>query len=139
MEMTNEQKAARLDEMATALHGQANLSGLCASLNAEGSSRRAMHEGNQREQESDAALLREAAAMMREQKGISWTSEGHGMVLTSAVYRNRLMAIVGRTGRTFFWTVSRVAAREHEEFGTADSLEAAQAAAVAWVDEQEGR
>ena len=85
-----------------------------------------------------AALLREAAAMMRERKGISWASEGHGMVLTSAVYRNRIMAIVGRSGQTFFWTVSKVGAQEHEEFGTADSLEAAQAAAVAWVDEQEG-
>ena len=89
--------------------------------------------------EGVAALLRECAAMMRERGGISWTSEGHGMVLTSAVYRNRLIAIVGRSGRTFFWTVSKVAAREHEEFGTADALEAAQAAAVAWVDEQEGR
>lgn len=137
--MINEQKAARLDEMAAALQGQADYSSLCASLNTQGSSRRAMHEANQREQESDAALLRECAAMMRERGGIIWTSEGHGMVLTSAVYRNRLMAIVGRSGRTFFWTVSRAAAREHEEFGTADTLEASQAAAVAWVDEQEGK
>ncbi len=94
--------------------------------------------------EGVAALLRECAGMMRERGGISWTSEGYGsegygMVRTSAIYRNRLMVIVGRSGRTFFWTVSKVAAREHEEFGTADTLEAAQAAAVAWVDEQEGK
>lgn len=113
--MTNEQKAARLEQIADWYLGSPN-----------------------------AALLREAAAMMRERGGISWTSEGYGsegygMVLTSAIYRNRLMAIVGRSGRTFFWTVSKVAAREHEEFGTADSLQAAQAAAVAWVDEQEGK
>lgn len=137
--MTNEQKAQRLDEMSTALQGQADYSSLCAGLNAEGSSRRAIHEANQREQESDAALLREAAAMMRERQGISWFSEGHGMVITSAVYRNRLMAIVGRSGRTFFWTVSKVGDREHEEFGTAHSLEAARAVAVAWVDGQEGQ
>lgn len=89
--------------------------------------------------ERDAARAGEARAVVRERGGISWTSEdrGHGMVLTSAVYRNRLIAIVGRSGRTFFWTVSKVAAREHEQFGTADTLEAAQAAAVAWVDEQE--
>ena len=110
--MTNEQKAQRLEEIA---------------------------EWYIRIGDKDAAILHEAAGMMRERGGISWTSEGHGMVLTSASYRNRLMAIVGRSGRTFFWTVSKVAAREHEEFGTADTLEAAQAAAVAWVDEQEGR
>lgn len=87
----------------------------------------------------DSARAGEAQAVVRERGGISWTSEdrGHGMVLTSAVYRKRLIAIVGRSGRTFFWTVTKVAAREHEEFGTADTLEAAQAAAVAWVDEQE--
>ncbi len=109
MSLTNAQKAQRLEEMANVCIG------------------------------SDADLLRESAAMWRERGGISWTSEGQGMVLTSAIYRNRLMAIVGRSGRTFFWTVSKVAAREHEEFGTADTLEAAQAAALAWVDEQEGR
>jgi hypothetical protein len=109
MSLTNAQKAQRLEEMANVCIG------------------------------SDADLLRESAAMWRERGGISWTSEGHGMVLTSAIYRNRLMAIVGRSGRTFFWTVSKVAAREHEEFGTADTLEAAQAAAVAWLDEQEGK
>lgn len=127
--MTNEQKAQRLERQAAWKEGIAHTS--------------AQDDGNGKERSAelliDAALLREAAGMMRERKGISWTSEGHGMVLTSAVHRNRLMAIVGRTGRTFFWTVSRVAAREHEEFGTADSLEAAQAAAVAWVDGQEER
>ena len=115
--MTNAQKAQRLDEIATH-YIQIGM--------------------------KDAALLRECAGIMRERGGISWTSEGYGsegygMVLTSAIYRNRLMAIVGRSGRTFCWTVSKVAAREHEEVGTADSLQAAQAAAVAWVDEQEGK
>ena len=127
--MTNEQKAQRLERQAVWKEGIAHFA--------------AQDHGNGKERSAelliDAALLREAAGIMRERKGISWTSEGHGMVLTSAVYRNRLVAIIGRSGRTFFWKVSKVEVREHEEFGTADSLEAAQAAAVAWVDEQEGK
>ena len=127
--MTNEQKAAILDD-------EAMWKEKIAHIAAQGDDNGM---GRSEDLMARAALLRECAAMMREWGGISWTSEGHGMVLTSAVYRNRLIAIVGRSGRTFFWTVSRVAAREHEEFGTADSLQAAQAAAVAWVDEQEGK
>lgn len=137
--MNNAQKAQRLEEMATWADKDAlrwkDRAVNCGSHPRESEGCMALSEA----ESADAALLREAAEMMRERGGISWTSEGHGMVLTSAIYRNRLMAIVGRSGRTFFWTVSKVAAREHEEFGTADTLEAAQAAAVAWLDEQEGK
>lgn len=133
--MTNEQKAQRLDQMSTALHRQADYSSLCAGLNTEGSSRRAMHEANQRQQESDAALLREAAAMMRERGAVQWVKVAGSATRQMALYRGWLLKVREDQG---WWKFSAECAKnfyEHQHH----ALWLAQAAAVAWVDEQEGR
>ena len=91
-----------------------------------------MHEANQREQESDAALLREAAAMMREWgvSEVQWDTEGgatkNGLYLWAGPCVNGFASLVQRGRRRLYldWH---------------PTLEAAQAAAVAWVDEQEGK
>lgn len=135
--MTNEHKAQRLDEMSTALQRQAVYSSLCAGLNAEGSSRRAMHEANQREQESDAALLRETAAMMRERGAVQWEQFGSG---AATIYLRRLIVVQRWLKPRFRWDVNEQDSDMlGDAFGYADTLEAAQAAAVAWVDGQEGK
>jgi len=110
--MTNEQKAARLEEIATHYIqiGQ-----------------------------KDATLLREAAAMMRERGGVQWGAWSTGV---AAVYKRRIICIEDwklPAERRFRWDVGGPDVEYcNDAFGYADTLEAAQAAAVAWVDEQEG-
>ena len=114
--MTNAEKAARLEEMAVS---QDRLSVVLFPAD----SRKAL---------ADAALLRECAAMMRE-RGVSevqWDKEGgatkNGLYLWVGPVRNGFVALVTKGGRTL-----------HCDWHP--TPEAARAAAVAWVDGQEGR
>jgi ribosomal protein S18 acetylase RimI-like enzyme len=106
--MTNEQKADRLEEMA--------------------------FDSGYRDQESDAALLRECAAMMRERGKVQWVKVAGSATRHIALYRGWLLEIDKNRG---WWHWSMEAANFY--YGRADTLEAAQAAAVAWLDEQEGK
>ena len=103
MEMTNEQKAQRLNEIATHYIQIAM---------------------------KDAALIRECAAMMRERGQPGWWRQ------FELEHKGRTLTIAeARPGR-WYWYVD---AFPDYSANLADTLEAAQAAAVAWVDEQEGR
>ena len=90
--------------------------------------------------EGVAALLREAAAMMGERGGVQWGAWSTGV---AAVYKRRIICIEDwklPAERRFRWDVGGPDVEYcNDAFGFADSLQAAQAAAVAWVDEQEGR
>lgn len=129
--MTNEQKAARLEEMAV---NQDRLSVVLFPAD----SRKAL---------TDAALLREAAAMMRERGAVQWIGDDR---MKLAHYKGRgLMAFRPHRDDIFedsLWSYvvseiggSGVAQRGYPDDPPVNTLEAAQAAAVAWVDEQEGR
>ena len=77
-----------------------------------------------------AVLLREAAEMMRERGESDWTAS------FEREHKGRTLTITeARPGR-WYWYVD---AFPDYSANLADTLEAAQAAAVAWVDEQEGR
>lgn len=110
MEMTNEQKAAMLE---------------CIALGCL---------------EGVAALLRECAGMMRERGGLQWEAWSTG---AAAVYKRRIICIEDwklPAERRFRWDVGEPDVEYCKDaFGYADTLEAAQAAAVAWLDEQEGK
>lgn len=81
---------------------------------------------------ADGKLLREAAGMMRERGAVKvqWDTEGgatkNGLYLWAGPCVNGFASLVQRGRRRLYldWH---------------PTLEAAQAAAVAWVDEQEGR
>ena len=102
--MTNEQRAARLDEIATHY----------------------IQIGTK-----DAALLREAAGMMRERGGVQWMKVAGSSTCQVALYRGWLLEV--REQRDW-WRWEADSAEDFCEKNFADSLEAAQAAAVAWVD-----
>ncbi len=79
---------------------------------------------------TDGKLLREAAAMMRERGQPGWWRQ------FELEHKGRTLTIAeARPGR-WYWYVD---AFPDFSANLADTLEAAQAAAVAWVDEQEGR
>lgn len=107
--MTNAEKAARLEQIADWYVGSPN-----------------------------AALLRECAAMMRERGKVQWVKVAGSATRHMALYRGWLLEV----GELVVWNWSADSAKGfhglHWE-DEADTLEAAQAAAVAWVDEQEGR
>lgn len=126
--MTNAQKAARLEEMAAnresdsrGLHDLAQKLGL-SELQKQKAVTIAMAD-------ADAALLREAAAMMRERGESGWTAQ------FEREYKGKTLAVVEAQPIGWYWYVDGSADYEAE---IAPTLEAAQAAAVAWVDEQEG-
>lgn len=102
MEMTNEQKAQRLNEIATHYIQIAM---------------------------KDAALLREAAEMMRERGTVEWDTEG-------GATKNGLYLWAGAVCNGFASMVCKGKRRLYMDWHP--NLEAAQAAAVAWVDEEEG-
>jgi hypothetical protein len=101
--MTNEQKAARLEEMA-----QYYL----------------------RIGDKDAALLRQAAQLMRERCDPEWS------VLLEREYKDRMLSIAQARSGVAYWYVD---AFPDYESKVADSLDAAKAAAIAWVDGLEGK
>lgn len=128
--MTNEEKAQRLEQMAK-----------WADSNALRWKDRAVNCGSHpRESEgcmvlfkaesADAALLRECAAMMRERGAVRWDTEGgatkDGLYLWAGAVCNGFASMVLKGTRRLYMDWH-------------PNLEAAQAAAVAWVDEQEGR
>lgn len=99
--LTNEQKAKRLEQMAES------------------------------RDTTDAALLRESAAMLRERDDspARWSGLHH------ADYKGCILH--ASLGSVCGWDVYQDS--KHVARGIAGSLDAAQAAAVAWVDEQEGK
>jgi len=129
--MTNEQKAARLEEMAANreadsrglhdLHDLAEKLGL-SELQKQKAVTMAMAD-------ADAAILREAAAVMRERGTVQWDTEGgaakNGLYLWAGPVRNGFASLVLKGKK-----------RLHMDWHP--TLKAAQIAAVAWVDEQEG-
>ena len=78
----------------------------------------------------DAALLRECAEMMRERGESGWTAS------FEREHKGRTLTIAEARPGQWYWYVD---AFPDYSANLADSFEAAQAAAVAWVDEQEGR
>ena len=105
-QMINEQKADRLEEMA--------------------------FDAGYRDQESDAALLRECAAMMREREvsEVQWDTEG-------GAAKNGLYLWAGPVLNGFVCLVFKQQKRLYLDWHP--TLEAARSAAVAWVNEQEGQ
>lgn len=101
--MTNEQKARRLDDIATHYIqiGQ-----------------------------KDAVLLRECAAMMRKRQAVERDAEGgateYGLHRWAGPVLNGFISLVTKDGRTLYYDWH-------------PTLEAARAAAMAWVDQQEGK
>ena len=85
--------------------------------------------------EGVAALLRECAGMMRERGKVQWVKVAGSATRHIALYRGWLLEIDKNRG---WWNWSVEAANFCYE-SDADTLEAAQAAAVAWLDEQEGK
>jgi hypothetical protein len=85
--------------------------------------------------DKDAALLFECAAMWRERGKVQWVKVAGSATRHMALYRGWLLEIDKNRG---WWNWS-VEAGNFCYGSDADSLQAAQAAAVAWVDEQEGR
>ena len=81
---------------------------------------------------TDGKLLREAAAMMRERgvSGVQWGTEGGAI-------KNGLYLWAGEVANGFASLVQRGRRRLHLDWHP--TLEAARSAAIAWVDEQEGR
>lgn len=78
----------------------------------------------------DGKLLREAAAMMRERSTVEWHEEGGAI-------KNGLYLWAGPVVNGFASLVQRGRRRLYLDWHP--SLEAARSAAVAWVDQQEGR
>jgi hypothetical protein len=80
-----------------------------------------------------AALLLESAALWREQPGDGWHTEHEQR------YR-RFVLRVGKTdGGEWYWQALSRYLDTVQASGTAPTLPAAHAAAIAWVDAQEGK
>ena len=107
--MTNEEKADRLEEMA--------------------------FDAGYRDHEIDAALLREAAAMMRERGTVQWMKVAGSNTQQTTCYRGWILEV---DEGEVLWSWSADSAKGRYGY-RGPTLEAAQAAAVAWVDGQEGR
>jgi hypothetical protein len=118
--MTSEEKAARLEGMAAkkdfaAEHAKSAVFGGGTWV---------------AEFTADAALLREAAQLMRERCDPEWS------VLLEREYKDRMLSIAQARPGVAYWYVD---AFPDYEAKVADSLDAAKAAAIAWVDGQEGK
>lgn len=115
--MTNKQKAKRLEEMAVS---QDRLSVVLFPAD----SRKAL---------TDAALLRECAAMMRERGKLQWVRVAGSATRQMALYRGWLLE-VGEGDQEWNWLAESGKGGDGDE---ASTLQAARSAAAAWVDEQE--
>jgi hypothetical protein len=119
--MDNEMKAKRLEEMADKFY--ALLPSCFWAEQKEVTAQR-------------IALLRECAAMLRERDGVRWEdTEGGESCL--AVYGGYLLR-VDRASDPTYWTVYDGDVLFVKRWRAAD-VDAAKAAAVAWVDRQEGK
>ena len=105
--MTNEQKAARLDEIATH-YIQIGM--------------------------KDAALIRECAGMMRELGTVQWVYTDTDRSRMTANYKGWMIHAYPSG-----WWRCLLDSQIQSAMEDVRTLPAAQAAAVAWVDEQEGR
>ena len=105
--MTNEQKAARLEEIA---------------------------DWYIRIGDKDAALLREAAAMMRSRPAVEWVKVAGSASRQVALYRGWILEV----GEDVMWNWSADSAKGFDG-DEAPTLEAAQSAAVAWADGRESK
>lgn len=114
--LSNEQKAARLEEIADNRQARAEewLVGIACEVAL-----------------ADAALLRESAAMWRERDGVRW-EDFEGGEICMAVYKGMLLR-VDRSSVPSRWSAYDCV------LGRSADVAAAQAAAVAWVDGQEGQ
>ncbi len=121
--MTNEQKAARLEAMALGKQCHAK----------DWSSGAQMHK-----MFADASLLLEGATALRDIDNARWREAEGEFGNLIAVHKGVFLKIYiplgrGRRWRWKAWSEARF------NLGVAETLEAAQAAAVAWVDSQEGK
>ena len=123
--MTNEEKAAILDYEAMWKEKIAHIA--------------AQGDDNGKDRADDlsviAAILREAAGMMRSRPAVEWVKVAGSDSRQMALYRGWLLE-VGKGDQEWNWLAESGKGGDGDE---APTLEAAQAAAVAWVDEQEGR
>ena len=133
--MTNEQKAQRLEKAAKWKDLQGahwkEQSDVCQSHPAESKGAMSLAEA----EFADAALLRECAGMMRERGKAQWMKVAGSDSRQTTCYRGWVLEV---DEGEVLWSWS--ADSEKGLYGyRGPTLEAAQAAAVAWVDEQEGR
>ena len=130
--MTNEEKAARLEGMAAkkdfaAEHAKSAVFGGGTWV---------------AEFTADAALLREAAELMRERCEPDWSVllereyKADWAVLWERQYKGRTLSVTQARPGVAYWYVD---AFPDYEACVADSLGAAKTAAIAWVDGQEGK
>lgn len=139
--MTNEQKAQRLEEMAAECQSNADY---FKDLYDDEALKDRLHPDDYAKAQNSrklvfdasterAALLRESAAMWRERGGVQWEKESG---IYSAYYKKHLIqAYPSRSYNLIRYSVGR--GNRLIVSSTADTMEAAQAAAVAWVDGQE--
>lgn len=139
--MTNKQKAKRLEEMAGVQKSRAE-SYLRESKSHEKAGFKdtaGLHADIANLAESDAALLRESAAMWGERDAVRWEDSDGSPTKSLALYQGRLLIAWGQEGRTCTWSASKPFDDSRiDEFDTEDTLDAAKAAAIQWVDQQEG-
>jgi hypothetical protein len=108
--VTNQEKADRLEELA--------------------------FDAGYRDHESDAALLRESAQMWRERGEPEREYKADWAVLWERQYKGRTLSVTQARSGVAYWYVDSF---PDYEATVADSLDAAKAAAIAWVDGQEGK
>ena len=130
--MTPEQKAQRLEEMAAAYLEAAEYQRVEAEN--YGPVMLGLLQASADELAERAALLRESAAMWRERGAVPKTWRGSYWKTQGAF----TMRVVQSSGRAWYWKVEN-GSGECVHLSYADTLPAAQAAAVAWVDAQEGK
>ena len=80
---------------------------------------------------ADAALLRECASLLWEREAVQWQHVGNDEY--QAIYKNRTLSVSPRGWIAYIASLSSIA------HGISMDISAAQAAAVAWCDSQEGK
>jgi len=83
-----------------------------------------------------AALLREAAALMRERDGVIWYKTPAGM--DQAWHKGHALKALPSIDKSRGYYAEAVDAKGYGFNAYAPTLDAAKAAAIAWVDGQEG-
>jgi hypothetical protein len=130
-EAVNEMRAKRLEEMANKTQMESDDSLESASALKPGCKAHARHMTIHMREKTDAALLRESAAL--------WRDRDPEDALWELEYQRRYKRFDLCVGENFAghweWSATHCGLRYRQ--GTAETLRAAQAAAVAWVDAQE--
>jgi hypothetical protein len=138
MEMTNEQNAKRLEEMARVQVQRAESYRRESEAHSKAGSdaTSAIHSDIADLAESDAALFRESAALWRERDGVP---ADEWIVECRMRHKDHDLLVSKRPTQGVWywqaWTQDDLLAQT----GHAPTLDAAKAAAIAWVDGQEGR